>query len=186
MHQAGRATRCPRVHERCRIRLCTYSSSRFLFPVHRNTLYPSRRKSELTRPDPIMKCRLPPPYRAQPHPNHQNVNCNRHRSVSTIALRAGMSSALRALRAPNSHVPKWMHHVGRIGLDHSTVTHGGAQLLRGKPTREFTGVQGSGVVDRTPMSGVALGDVIVKLKWTCRTETGHATGGRILHASVGL
>ena len=79
-----------------------------------------------------------------------------------------------------------MHHVGRIGLDHSTVTHGGAQFPRGKPTREFTSAQGSGVVDRAAMSGVALGDVVVKLSWACRTEAGHAASGSVLHAGVGL
>jgi hypothetical protein len=87
---------------------------------------------------------------------------------------------------PTLHVPKWMHHVGRIGLDHSTVTHGGAQLPRGKPTREFTGAQGSSAVDRTPMSGIALGDIVVKLSWTSRTEAGHAASGSVLHAGVGL
>ncbi|KAH0831982.1 iron hydrogenase [Lanmaoa asiatica] len=79
----------------------------------------------------------------------------------------------------------WVHHVGRIGLDHSTVPHGGAQLPRGKPTCKFIGAQGSGIVDRAPMSGVALGDVVIKLKWTCRTETGDAASGGVLHTGIG-
>lgn len=53
-----------------------------------------------------------------------------------------------------------LHHVSRIGLDHSTVPYGGAQLFRRKPTREFTGAQGSGIVNRTSISGVTFGDLV--------------------------
>ena len=81
---------------------------------------------------------------------------------------------------------KWVHHVGGISLNYATVTYGGAQFSRGEYTRGFTGAQGTGVIDRTAMFGVALDDVVVKLGRACRTEAGHAAGGRVLHAGVGL
>lgn len=105
MHQASRATQCPRERESSWSRFCTYSSSPILFPVDRRRT--SRRKSESTRPDLTTRCRPHPPCGTQRRPNHRAVNYNRHRSVSTIALPAGMSrsSALHMLRASNSHVP---------------------------------------------------------------------------------
>jgi hypothetical protein len=107
MHQAGRATQCPRERERSRSSFCTYYSPSILLPVHRRRT--SRRKSESTHPDLTSRCRPHPPCRTQRRPNHRAENYNRHKSVSTIALRAGMSrsSACHAFRAPNhdSHVP---------------------------------------------------------------------------------
>lgn len=79
-----------------------------------------------------------------------------------------------------------MYHVGRIGLDHATVTHGGASFFRGEPTREFAGTQDSGIVDCAPKSGIALGDIVVKLKWARRTKAGHAASSGVLHTGVGV
>ena len=176
MHQTSRATQRSRGADRHRVCLCTYSSSPFSSAINvscqteiridASGSYYEVSSTPSTAPTPVRKLQ------------QAQINLN-----DCLACRQVSCSILPLL--PLTRQKKWVHYVGRVGLDHATITRGGAGGFGEQPGCGFTRTQGPSVVDRTTKSGVARGDVVV-IERACRTATGSAARARVLHRGAGL